>query len=181
MARLEKGSYDEIVAHLERELELNALEESDDIPMESMTSSTPKTKTVHSKAQMSDITCNYCEKRAIWSRIARNSRRKKRKKPNKANRLRKRLTQNAVLVAKPTIPKRDAGRMQVRTLNPSAPDQRTRQTMILTLRPPNHTTSQHHPALKLHPARMSQKTNFSTTPIHRTSLRPTIHQIGPSN
>ena len=32
MARLENGSYDEIVAHLERELELNALEESDDLP-----------------------------------------------------------------------------------------------------------------------------------------------------
>ena len=30
MARLENGTYEEIVAHLERELELNALEESDD-------------------------------------------------------------------------------------------------------------------------------------------------------
>ena len=28
MARLENGSYEEIVAHLERELELNALEET---------------------------------------------------------------------------------------------------------------------------------------------------------
>ena len=33
MARLENGSYDEIVAHLEQELELNALEESDDLPV----------------------------------------------------------------------------------------------------------------------------------------------------
>ena len=33
MARLENGSYDEIVAYLERELELNALEESDDLLM----------------------------------------------------------------------------------------------------------------------------------------------------
>ena len=61
MARLENGSYDEIVAHLERELELNALEESDDLPMASMTSSTTKTKTAPSKAQMTDITCNYCK------------------------------------------------------------------------------------------------------------------------
>ena len=44
MARLENGSYDEFVAHLERELEINALEESDDLPMASMTSSTTKTK-----------------------------------------------------------------------------------------------------------------------------------------
>ena len=63
MARLENGSYDEIVAHLERELELNALEESDNLPMASMTSSTSKTKTVPSKAQMSDITCNYCKEK----------------------------------------------------------------------------------------------------------------------
>ena len=40
MAGLENGSYDEIVAHLGRELELNALEESDDLPMATMTSST---------------------------------------------------------------------------------------------------------------------------------------------
>ena len=61
MARLENGSYDEIVAHLERELELNALEESDDLPMASLTSSTTKAKTVPSNVQMSDITCNYCK------------------------------------------------------------------------------------------------------------------------
>ena len=45
IARLENGSYDEIVAHLERELELNALEESDDLPIATMTSSTSKSKT----------------------------------------------------------------------------------------------------------------------------------------
>ena len=28
---------------------------------------------------------------------------------------------------------------------------------------------------------MSQKTNFATTPIQRTSIRPPIHQVGPSN
>ena len=63
IARLENGSYDEIVARLERELELNALEESDDLPMASMTSSTTKAKTVPSNVQMSDITCNYCKEK----------------------------------------------------------------------------------------------------------------------
>ena len=63
MARLENGSYDEIVAHLERELELNALEESDDLPMATVTSSSAKTKTPLSTAQMSDITCNYCKEK----------------------------------------------------------------------------------------------------------------------
>ena len=63
MARLENGSYDEIVAHLERELELNALEESDDLPMATMTSSTTKSKTPLTTGQMSDITCNYCKEK----------------------------------------------------------------------------------------------------------------------
>ena len=63
MARLANGSYDKIVAHLERELELNALEESDDLPMASMTSSTTKTKTTPSNAQLNDITCNYCKEK----------------------------------------------------------------------------------------------------------------------
>ena len=63
MARLENGSFDEIVAHLERELELNAPEESDDLPIASMTSSTTKTKTPSSNAPMSDITCNYCKEK----------------------------------------------------------------------------------------------------------------------
>ena len=63
MARLENGSYDEIVAHLERELELNALEESDDLPMATMTSSSSKNKTPLSTNQMSNITCNYCKEK----------------------------------------------------------------------------------------------------------------------
>ena len=61
-AILENGSFDEIVAHLEeKELELNALEESDDLPMATMTSSTSKPKTILSTGQTSDITCNYCK------------------------------------------------------------------------------------------------------------------------
>ena len=63
MARLEKGSYDEIVAHLERELELNALEESDDLPMATMTSWNSKSKTLLSTGQLTDITCNYCKEK----------------------------------------------------------------------------------------------------------------------
>ena len=63
MARLENGAYDEIVAHLEKELELNALEESDNLPMATMTSSSKKPKTPLSTGQQSDITCNYCKEK----------------------------------------------------------------------------------------------------------------------
>ena len=63
MARLENGSYDEIVAHLEKEFELNALEESDDLPMATITSSSSKPKTPLSTGQRSKITCNYCKEK----------------------------------------------------------------------------------------------------------------------
>ena len=58
MARLENNSYDEIVAHLERELELKALEESDDLPLATVTSLTTKPKHVLSNGLQSDIICN---------------------------------------------------------------------------------------------------------------------------
>ena len=42
MAPIENGKYEELVANLERELELNALEESDDLPTTTMASSSGK-------------------------------------------------------------------------------------------------------------------------------------------
>ena len=46
-----------------RELELNALEESDDLPIATMTSSTTTSESPLSKGQLSDITCNYCKEK----------------------------------------------------------------------------------------------------------------------
>ena len=79
MARLEIGSYDEIVAHLERELELNALEESDDLPMATMTSSSTKPKTPLSTGQLSDTTCNYCKEKGHMVKDCKKLKKKKEK------------------------------------------------------------------------------------------------------
>ena len=79
MARLENGSYDEIVAHLERELELNALEESDDLPMATMTSSSVKPKTPLTTGQMSDITCSYCKEKGHMVKDGKTLKKKKEK------------------------------------------------------------------------------------------------------
>ena len=79
MARLENGSYDEIVAHLERELELNALEESDDLAMATMTSSSTKPKTPLSTGQLSDITCNYCKEKGHMVKDCEKQKKKKEK------------------------------------------------------------------------------------------------------
>ena len=51
IARPKNGFYDEIVAHLQRVLQLNALEESDDWPMATLTTSTSKSKTPLSTRQ----------------------------------------------------------------------------------------------------------------------------------
>ena len=65
MARLENAAYEEIVTHLERELELNGLEEGDDIHVPTM--STAPTATRPGTGLLSsgidpNITCNYCKK-----------------------------------------------------------------------------------------------------------------------
>ena len=65
MARLENATYEEIVTHLERELELNGLEEGVDIPVPTM--STAPTATRPGTGLLSsgidpNITCNYCKK-----------------------------------------------------------------------------------------------------------------------
>ena len=65
MTRLENATYEEIVTHLERELELNGLEEGDDIPVPTMstapTAARPGTGLLSSGIDP-NITCNYCKK-----------------------------------------------------------------------------------------------------------------------
>ena len=63
MARLENGTYEEIVAHLERELELNALEESDDLPIATMASSSSKSRNLLSNGidTNKNNQCSYCK------------------------------------------------------------------------------------------------------------------------
>ena len=63
MARLETGTYEEIVAHLELELELNALEESDDLPMATMTSASTSNSNLLSNGinTNKDAQCSYCK------------------------------------------------------------------------------------------------------------------------
>ena len=63
MARLENGTYGEIVAHLEGELELNTLEESDDMPIANMASAFTKNSILLSNGinTNKDAHCSYCK------------------------------------------------------------------------------------------------------------------------
>ena len=85
MAILENATYEEIVAHLERELELNGLEEGDDIPEPTM--STAPTATRPGPKRLSSgidpgIICNYCKKPGQRKDEYRKLRRKENQKRN---------------------------------------------------------------------------------------------------
>ena len=85
MARLENPTHEEIVTHLERELELNGLEEGDDIPVPTM--STAPTATRPGTGLLSsgidpNITCNYCKKPGHVKDECRKLRRKEEQRRN---------------------------------------------------------------------------------------------------
>ena len=63
MARLEDGSFEEIVVHVEKELEVNALKESDDLPIAKMASSPGETRNLLSNGIDTNKSnqCSYCK------------------------------------------------------------------------------------------------------------------------
>ena len=63
IARLENGTYKKNVANLERELELNALEDSDDLPMATMASASTNQSNLLSNGinTINDAQCSYCK------------------------------------------------------------------------------------------------------------------------
>ena len=70
MARLENGIYEKIVAHLERELELNAWEESDDLPIATMASPSTSSRSLLSTgiATNKEPQCAYCKANGHFSK-----------------------------------------------------------------------------------------------------------------
>ena len=165
MARSENGSYDEIVAHLERELELNALEESDDLPMATMTSSLTKPKTPLSTGQLSDITCNYCKEKGHMVKDCEKLKKKKEKDAQQGKSTQKKTYPECGTCGKKNHPEKNVGKVPVRILNPNALGPRTQMTISPLQRLRNLRPKGHHQAPNPHLPMMSQKTNFATTPI----------------
>ena len=85
MERLENATYEEIVTRLERELELNGLEEGDDIHVPTMstapTATRPGTGLLSSGIDQ-NITCNYCKKPGHVKDDCRKLKRKEEQKRN---------------------------------------------------------------------------------------------------
>ena len=85
MAQLENTAYEDIVTHLEKELELNGLEKGDDIPVPTM-STAPTAKRPGNGLLSSGIdpgtTCKYCKKPGHTKNDCRNLERKEELKRN---------------------------------------------------------------------------------------------------
>ena len=126
MARLRNGSYGETVAHLERNLDLNGLEVSDDLPMATMTSSSPKPKSLLCNRLSSDIVCNYCKEKNHMFKDCKKLKKRKTKDANMANQSKRRHIPNMGLVAKVTTLRNNVGKAQVRTSSLNVLDLRIR-------------------------------------------------------
>ena len=92
LARLENVTYEEVVTHLERELELNGLEEGDDIPVPTM--STAPTATQPGNELLSSgidpgTTCNSCRKPGHTKDECRKLERKEEQKHNDGKNIKK--------------------------------------------------------------------------------------------
>ena len=77
-AHLENGTYEQIVTHLEKELELNGLEAPDELQMNTVTHNT-----VNANADRTKATCHYCKKPGHFKNQCRLL--KKQRKPTEIN------------------------------------------------------------------------------------------------
>ena len=139
MARLENASYEGIVTHLERELELNGLEAGDDITVPTIstapTATRPGTGLISSGIDP-NVTCNYCKKPGHVKMTVENSN-EKRNKDATMDRITKKNIQNVQLATKQTTRRNDVGKALEPTSSPKTSNWRTQNKMM---RPPTHMT-----------------------------------------
>ena len=145
------------IAQLERELELNALEESDDLPMATMTSSSSKTKTPLFTEQTSDITCIFCKEKGHMVKYCKKHKKKKKDVQQDKSTQKKTYPECGSCGKKPPRRKMLA---RCRCAPQTQAHLRIQVTTNPTEKPKNRSINQHRPTLNPHP-----RTSFATTPI----------------
>ena len=174
MARLENGTYEEIVAHLERELELNALEESDDLPMATMASASTSNSNVLSNGinTNKDAQCSYCKATGHFYKSCPELKKKKEMEDKNGKKPQRPTYPECPTCKKRNHPLGGAGKELGHIYVPEGHDPK-----IKPMKPPgmrNRPKSQL--TLKLHlqanqtHVKPIQKTNFATTP----SIQPDV-------
>ena len=78
-AYLENGTYEEIVQHLERELELNGLEGENAPAITISTTQNTPTRTENRSYNMADVICRYCKEKGHFARDCEKLRKRKEK------------------------------------------------------------------------------------------------------
>ena len=169
MARLENGTYEEIVAHLERELELNALEESDDLPMATMASASSGNSNLLSNGINTNkyAQCSYCKSTGHYYKSCPKLKKKKEKEDKSGKRPQRPTYPPCDICGKKNHPtkrcwqgagahlRHKKNRNDVKNNDESKEDEKPRGQIIIMKHPP-----QANPL----PKSPSQKTDFATTP-----------------
>ena len=168
-------TYEKIVAHLERELELNALDESGDLPMAPMASASTGNHNLLSIGidTNMDAQCSYCEATGHFYKSC--------------HKLKKRKEMEEKNVKKPqrsTYPPCDTCRKK------NHPTERCWQGAGAHLRPKktqseekvnNATNTETSTSSQTTSKNLTQKTNFATAPNTCLYVGPTIRHIRPCN
>ena len=138
MARLENGTYEEIVGHLERELELNALEESDDLPMATMASASTNQSNLLSNGinTKKDAQCSHCKATGHYYKAVLNSRRRKKWRRKTAKNHSVQLPHHVTHARKRIIQPKDVGKALALTCVPRGHRQ-SKKAQMLQLRKAN--------------------------------------------
>ena len=166
MARLENGTYKEIVANLERELELNALEESDDLPMATMSSASTNQSNSNGINTNKDAQCSYCKATGHSYKSCPKLKKRRKWSRKMAKNHSVQPTHHVIHAGKRIIQLKDVGKALALTCVPRGHRQSKKMQMLqprkANLKQPvtRRLLVRANPILK----RLIQKTNFATAP-----------------
>ena len=168
MAWLENGTYEEIVAHLERELELNALEESDDLPMATMASASTNQSNLLSNGinTNKDAQCSYCKATGHYYKSCPKLKKKKEMEEKDGKNHSVLLTHHVTHAGKRTTQPKDVGKAPAPTcvLRGYKRSKRMQTPQLPKLNLKRQVTRRPLAQANPIPKRQIQKTNFATTP-----------------
>ena len=168
MARLENGTYEEIVAHLERELELNALEELDDLPMATMVSASTNNNNWLSNGinTNKDAQCSYCKDTGHYYKSCPKLKKKKEMDDKNGEKPQRPTYPCVIHVGKRITPQNVVGWVLEHINDPRGTKTTIKRMMIpmRTKNPKSPTIVKHQLQSNQLPKSPNQKADFATTP-----------------